>query len=117
MDTYIIGSKEQTPADSDLIAVLDDPIGIDAAKLLPAAGDFKDQAAEVALISVEAGDVRFKFDGTDPVALTDGHLLVEGMFYSIEGRTALQNLRMVRESGSQAPVVQATLFWAGRKLQ
>lgn len=114
---YIIGSKELTPQDSDLIAVLDIPIGIDAAKLIPAVGDYATIPAAFAWITVEGGSIRLKVDGTDPVVLVDGHLLQANVSLELYGIDSLSNLRMVREDGAENPIVQATLYWPGRRVQ
>jgi hypothetical protein len=114
---YIIGSKEFVPADSEMIPVLDEAIGITAAKLIPAAGDFKDISAVFAWLSFESGGVRLKVDGTDPIALTDGHLIAADDTIMIHGIKSLANLRMIREDGGESPVVQVSIYWPGRKNQ
>ena len=114
---YIIGSRELTPQDSDLIAVLDIAIGIDAAKLNPITGDYAGNPAVYAWITIEGVSVRFKIDGSDPITLVDGHLLGAGDTLELFGIDALSNFRMVREDGSESPIAQVSIFWPGRRIQ
>jgi hypothetical protein len=114
---YFIGTKELVPADSEIIAVLDVAIGIDAAKLTPAAGEYAGVHAYAARLNVQSGTIRWKHDGTSPVPLTDGELINDGDIIVAEGATALDNLLMVREDGAESPVAMVTLYWPGPKLQ
>jgi hypothetical protein len=58
---------------------------------------------EGVFITVEAADIRYRIDGTAPDATT-GHLLLDGMSLQIIDKTAVTNLLMIRDGGSDATI-------------
>ena len=59
-----------------------------------------DQAVE-ALVTVEAGAVRFRADGTDPTAAV-GHVLEVGDVLKVRSQNDLQKIRFIRRDAVSA---------------
>jgi hypothetical protein len=67
------------------------------------------KTAKAALITVDGYGIRFTTDGTAPVATATGHAVSAGGSFVIHGYQNIVNLKMIRESGSDA-TVQVTYY-------
>jgi len=56
--------------------------GISASLLLPSTGNYADNPARAALVSVETNPIRYRMDGTAPTA-TEGLLLPAGSYLTV----------------------------------
>jgi len=57
--------------------------------------------AERALVTVEAGQIRFRYDGGDPTS-TEGHLASSGDTWIIEGTEDIKQFRAIRADTSDS---------------
>lgn len=88
----------------ETVTVAATAIGITSSVHSPSTG----KAAVRAFLSLESGQVRYRYDGTDPTSAV-GHLLQAGDAIELEGDTNIRNFRAIRTgavSGSLSVTVE-----------
>lgn len=85
------------------ISIGSSPVGFSPGVYEPPEG----KPAQIAMLTVEGGTVRFREDGTDPTS-SDGHSISEGDIVVFRGFENIQRARFIRADGS--PSVQVSYY-------
>jgi hypothetical protein len=86
--------KPKVGFDFEVIAVSNTAITLTALKYQPTGAD----KADSAFITLEGGDIRYRYDGTAPTA-TVGHLLSDGGFLVLIGQNQMEKFKAIRVGG------------------
>lgn len=102
---------DSTPAgDFETITVSTTAIGFTASKLLiNQAGGFHKRAVK-AFLSIADGDIRVRFDGTNPTN-TVGHKFLSGSDFTVIGDSDITKLRMIKDTASGADAAVSVTFY------
>ena len=65
--------------------------------------------ADRAMVSVEAGNARFKMNGSSP-ATACGHLLADGNYLILDDPSQMRNLKIYNEGATASAYVHVTYF-------
>ena len=74
------------------------PVGAAAIVFTPATYIVGNRQAQVAYVTCEDANIRYRYDGTDPTATT-GHLLFSGETLTLAGPTNIASFSAIRAGG------------------
>jgi len=86
--------KPKVGFDFETIAVSSSAVTLTASKYHPTGAD----KADSAFLTLEGGDIRYRYDGGDPTALV-GHLLSDGGFLVLLGQNQMEKFKAIRVGG------------------
>lgn len=75
----------------------------------PTAGIANHMQANMAYVSVENANIRFKINGSAP-ATACGHLILDGNYIIMDDVSQMKNFSMMNEAGSATAYVHVTYF-------
>lgn len=106
---YVLQTDSRVPGDYEVVEVGVSALGLSAEKIRPTSGPFAGASASAALLSLEAGDIRFRLDGGQPSAV-NGHYLTSGDTLVLTATGALGNFKAIR-AGEQSGTLRVTYFY------
>lgn len=106
----VIQTNESVPGNFEVLTVADTSTYFARGKIKPTSGTYAGMTAQVALVSLEGGDIRFRLDGISPPTSTSGHYLSSGDTFLLVGAQALSQFRAIRV-GEQSGILTATYFF------
>lgn len=88
-------NKPKVGFDFEVITVSSTAVGLTASKYAPAGAE----RADSAFLTLEGGEIRYRYDGTNPTASV-GHRLSDGGYVVLIGQNQLEKFKAIRVGGS-----------------
>lgn len=107
---YVLQTLNRVPGNYETLTVGGSLASLSRSKITPTSGLFAGMSAQLALVSLEGGDIRFRLDGLGSPTPSSGHLLTDGDTLVLTGTQALNQFRAIR-AGDSNGTLQVTYFY------
>jgi hypothetical protein len=107
---YVLQTVNKVPGNYEVLTVGTTTVSLSKSKITPSSGSFAGMSAQMALVSLEGGNIRFRVDGQALPTQTNGHLLTDGDTLVLAGSQALNQFRAVR-AGDTNGTLRVTFFY------
>jgi hypothetical protein len=105
----VLQTQNRVPGEYESLTVGAEAVTLSPDKIKPLSGSYAGLAARAALLSLEAGDIRFRLDGGAPSGVS-GHYLASGDTLVLAETQTLEKFQAIRV-GEVSATLQVTYFY------